>query len=334
MLLSTGAPVGLRVDRRSTGSVIHMMRYFMLLFLFVLTSCSASPSRELLTPTPSPGSTSASTTSTPVPAQSTESEVPTPQSTRTLDPCTSGKGTMTSLRIRDPRLIRDLEFQVFLPPCYYENKNTRYPTLYLLHGLNQTGEQWDHLGIDETALHLFESDEIQPMIIVMPWERTGLDMESALVEVLLPYIEGRYRTCVDPNCRAIGGISRGGGLALQIVLQYANLFGSLGMHSPAVIHSESWLAYRLKSTPLDQLPRIWIDIGRKDSLRSPAQKLLDLLDNFEVPYSWHLSDGEHNDEYWSSQLESYLRWYNEGWLAFPVDETGTPIQSHPSGLIE
>ena len=241
---------------------------------------------------------------------------------------------MTSLRIRDPRLIRDLEFQVFLPPCYYENKNTRFPTLYLLHGLNQTGEQWDHLGMDETALNLLESDEIQPMIIVMPWERTGLDMESALVDVLLPYIEGRYRTCVDPGCLAIGGLSRGGGLALQIALQNPNLFGSLGMHSPAVLHSDSWLAYQLKNTPMEQLPRIWIDIGRKDSLRSPIEKLLDLLDDLKVPYFWHLSDGEHNDEYWISQLESYLRWYNEGWLDFETNEMGTPTQSHPPGLIE
>ena len=334
MLLLTGAPVGLRVDRRSTGSVIHMMRYFMLLFLFVLTSCGAPPSRELRTPTPSPRSTSSSPTSTPVPTQRIEPDSPILQAMEAFDLCTSDKGTMTPLRIRDPRLIRDLEFQVFLPPCYYENKNTRYPTLYLLHGLNQTGEQWDHLGIDETTLHLLESDEIQPMIIVMPWERTGLDMESALVDVLLPYIEGRYRTCVDPGCRAIGGLSRGGGLALQIALQNTDLFGSLGMHSPAVIHSESWLAYRLKNTPLDQLPSIWIDIGRKDSLRSPTEKLLVLLDDFKVPYSWHLSDGEHNDEYWISQLESYLRWYNEGWLDFENNEMGTPTKSLPPGLIE
>ena len=311
------------------------MRYFMmLLFLFVLTSCGAPPSRELRTPTPSTRSTSSSPTSTPFPTQIIELESPTPQAMDALDLCTSDKGTMTSLRIRDPRLIRDLEFQVFLPPCYYENKNIRYPTLYLLHGLNQTGEQWDHLGIDETALHLLESDEFQPMIIIMPWERTGLDMESALVDVLLPYIEGRYRTCVDPGCRAIGGLSRGGGLALQIALKNANLFGSLGMHSPAVINSDSWLAYRLKNRTLDQLPRIWIDIGGKDSLRSSTENLLDLLDDFEVPYSWHLSDGEHNDEYWISQLESYLRWYNEGWLDFDTDDAGTPTQSLPPGLIE
>ena len=238
------------------------------------------------------------------------------------------------MRIQDPRLVRDLEFQVFLPPCYYEDKNSRFPTLYLLHGLNQTGEQWDDLGIDETAQYLLKSDEILPMIIIMPWERTGLDMEIALVEVLLPYIEGRYRTCSDPNCRAIGGLSRGGGLALKIVLQHANLFGSLGMHSPAVLQSDSWLAYRLKNTSLDLLPRVWVDIGRKDSLRSPTEKFLELLDDFKVPYSWHLSDGEHSDEYWISHLESYLRWYDEGLLAFQSEGIEIPILSNPPGLIK
>ncbi len=334
MLLLTGAPVGLRADRRSTGSVIHMMRYLMLLLLFVLTSCGASPSREIRTPTPSPHSPSSSPASTTVPAQRVETASPTLPRTEALEPCAADEGTMTSMKIQDPRLIRDLEFQVFLPPCYYENKNTRYPILYLLHGLNQTGEQWDLLGIDETALRLLQSEEIRPMIIVMPWERTGLDMNFVVVEVLLPYIEGRYRTCVDPGCRAIGGLSRGGGLALQIALQNENTFGSLGLHSPAILSSETWFTNRLKTTIADRLPRMRIDIGRKDSLRSPVEIFMSLLDGFDVPYTWVLSDGEHNDAYWSSHLESYLRWYNDGWLDFEIDEMGTPTKSLPPGLIE
>ena len=38
------------------------------------------------------------------------------------------------------------EFRIYLPPCYEEKAEQRYPVLYLLHGQTFTDDQWVRLG--------------------------------------------------------------------------------------------------------------------------------------------------------------------------------------------
>jgi enterochelin esterase-like enzyme len=39
----------------------------------------------------------------------------------------------------------------------------------------------------------------------------------------------------------------------------------------------------------------------------------ELLDQLEIPHEWQLNPGNHTEDYWSSHVEEYLRWYAAPW---------------------
>jgi S-formylglutathione hydrolase FrmB len=114
--------------------------------------------------------------------------------------------------------------------------------------------------------------------------------------------------------RAIGGLSRGAGWALRIALQRADEFAAVGLHSPAVIMPDLFLLpIWLEDVPPAWRPRVWIDIGERDSLRRSTEELVGLLEDIGLPLEWRLRPGEHTPEYWSNHMDEYLAWYTQDW---------------------
>jgi enterochelin esterase-like enzyme len=183
----------------------------------------------------------------------------------------------------------------------------------LLHGLQASNDQWDAIGIDIAADELINNQEIPPFIIVMPWHKTGIDLEEALVNILLPYIDQAYDT--DPNrlSRAIGGVSRGGGWALRLGLSHPELFSAVGLHSPATFYNNLYIHYWVDQIPNGRIPRIWIDIGEEDPLYKEVKELMDYLQEHGVSFTHSISNGGHTLDYWTTQVRTYLRWYALGW---------------------
>jgi enterochelin esterase-like enzyme len=279
--------------------------------LLLLSACASYPAASpAVQPHPTPTHTPAPTlTATPVVS-------PTPSGTAspTEPTCIHQPGQIITAEIEDPGLPRSLPYRVYLPPCYGQEPDTRYPTLYLLHGLASTDSQWDDLGVNETADALISSGEVAPFLIVMPWERRGLEFETAIADFLVPAIDRMYQTLPYRSGRALGGISRGAGWTLRIGLQHPEAFGSLGLHSPAVLTPDLYaIPAWVQDIPSGGLPRIWIDAGDHDVLRSSTEELLSILDAEGVAYTWHLFPGYHEAAYWSAHLEEYLRWYAAPW---------------------
>ena len=219
----------------------------------------------------------------------------------------------------DPALPRSLPYRIYLPPCYGRPEIQGYPVLYLLHGLERTDSHWDDLGADEAANRLIAAGDAPPFLMVMPWERKGLDFESALVDFLLPAIERTYRALPDRSGRAMAGISRGAGWALRIGTNHPEVFGAVGLHSPAVLVPDLYnLPGLLAGLPPDSLPNLWIDIGDRDPLLVSALRLAALLDQQEVRYSWRLYPGWHAEDYWAAHMQVYLRWHVAQWQELPV----------------
>jgi enterochelin esterase-like enzyme len=188
------------------------------------------------------------------------------------------------------------------------------PVLYLLHGLGGDDQQWLALGLAETADQLMESEAIPPLLIVLPWQRTGLEDEKAIIEGLLPHIEDEYRIQTASSGRAIGGLSRGGGWAFRLGLKYSDRFSQIGLHSPALLSGdltsmELWLADEAES----DIPRIWMDIGDQDSLLSAAREIEERFMELDVDYEFSIRPGDHLAIYWESNLREYLIWYSKGW---------------------
>lgn len=211
------------------------------------------------------------------------------------------------------------EFRIYLPPCYDEKTNQRYPVLYLLHGQTYTDDQWIRLGAVTITDSLILPGESIPFIIVFPddhyWNLPpGPGFGQRLVDVLIPYIDSMYRTLPDRNHRAIGGMSRGAGWALRLGLSRWDLFGTIGLHSLAVLQKDSseiraWLA----EIPLGSRPRVFMDIGDNDQELEMAQIVETQFNNYGLTHEWHLYSGAHTEEYWSAHVDEYIQWYADGW---------------------
>ena len=267
-------------------------------FLFPSPTLSPSPS-----PSPNP-------TYTPSP-------IPSPERLA----CWDEGGRIEQGDLRTKILPLPLGFRVYLPPCYDQLPENRYPVLYLIHGQNFNDDQWDRLGVDETADELIAAQEIPALLIVMPrdrsWSQPTEDMfGQAVAEQLLPWIDQNYRTRPMREYRAIGGLSRGAGWALHIGLSRWESFGSIGLHSLPVFWTDlpdikAWL----DAIPHKSLPRIYMDLGDKDrpQISKSAIWFEELLTEKNIPHEWHLYPGYHEEAYWGDHVEDYIRWYTRNW---------------------
>ncbi|WEV40254.1 alpha/beta fold hydrolase [Lactobacillus sp. ESL0681] len=141
------------------------------------------------------------------------------------------------------KLHMDWDYDVYLPAGYNANSNKRYPVLYMMHGVD---------GNHRNLLERFNSQQIldglihrknEKMIVVfidgfnsfyINQKNGGMQMESAIVDDLIPTINKLYKTKTDPNSTAIGGISMGGYGAARLALKYPTIFNKAVLISPAV----------------------------------------------------------------------------------------------------
>ncbi len=242
-----------------------------------------------------------------------------PSATPSAPPlCLSRPGQLVDGVIDTALLPKLMTYHVYLPPCYAEEPERRYPVLYLLHGQTYTEDQWIRLGVPSTADRLIAAGDMTPFIIVFPYDYSYLQpsqyrFEDVFLNLLIPQIDMAYRTIPDVAHRAIGGLSRGGAWALHLGIHHPDVFGAIGAHSPAIFYSDGTLPLRLSKIPPDQLPRIYIDVGDADSELQTSRNFKQFLDKFNVPYEWHEYVGFHDEAYWSAHVEEYLRWYAQGW---------------------
>lgn len=229
-------------------------------------------------------------------------------------------------------LGRDLPYEVYLPPGYADSSR-RYPTLYLLHGMNGSCESWASIGLAPAADRLIREGRIQPMLVVMPEGEKGYWLNHAdggprwgdyLLDEVVPLVDSTYRTLPARQSRAIGGNSMGGHGALQTALNHPDLFAVVGAHSPGLRrYTETFPFfgdpdYFAEHDPLTlarvsgDLGRIaiWVDTGEEDPWRGRAQELHDILAARGAPHEWRLFEGKHDRAYWHDHLGDYLLFYS------------------------
>ncbi len=288
-----------------------------------LAACAPSPGQALAveaTSIPTQTRTMAAQvpTSTPSPIPE-EKEAPNPNF-ETVD-CTQKEGSMQLFELESSFLDQGLQFRIFIPPCYQEQKQRNFPVLYLIHGQTFNDDQWDRLGADEAAQQLIADGEASPFLIVMPFDlsyaQPSIDpFAEAFINELVPFIDATFRTIDEAEYRAIGGLSRGASWAIHFALRYPEIFSAVGGHSPPIFREDAPLVRKwLEEIPPELMPRIWLDIGEKDqvAILDSAIWFEGLLSEQNIPHEWHLFPGNHNEAYWSSHVELYLRWYTQYW---------------------
>ena len=297
--------------RMITRQAILFMTYASL--LAGLSACS--PSNDMIaTQTVIPTTATLAVTSTPSPTPA----IPTPLTCLTVPGLIKQDVVATT---NPPQ-----EFLIYLPPCYENYADARFPALYLLHGITYNQDQWVRIGTPEIADQLIHSNEVHPFIIVFPDDRYWNSPASAgfgdrLINRLIPYVDENYRTIPNRKYRSLGGLSYGGGLTVELGFEHPELFGSLGLHSPAVLKENApYVENNIKNTADETRPRLWFDIGDRDTELGSGQLLEEILTRNNYIHEFHLFSGDHTEKYWRAHVEQYLRWYAQGWLEKPVEQ--------------
>lgn len=292
--------------------------YFVLIAVVALVSCQGQGKEAI--------PTARATLAIPTRAEPGPTETATPPETETAESeldedCRQGAGRMEFFDLQSEYLDAGLQFRAWLPPCYDEQTEGRFPVLYLIHGQTFNDDQWYRLGADEAAAQGISAGHYAPFIIVMPFDLASAQPSAdpfgeAFIKELLPFVDANLRTLSEREYRAVGGLSRGASWALHLALRYPELFGAVGGHSPPVfVEDAPQMEEILDAIPIGLMPRIWLDIGENDqqAILNSAIWFEALLTERGIPHQWQLFQGFHDEEYWASHVEQYLDWYTQGW---------------------
>ena len=208
---------------------------------------------------------------------------------------------------------------IYTPPGY--SKNTKYPVLYLLHGIGGDEKEWLNGGQPQVILDdLYTENKIEPMIVVMPNGRAMKDdratgnifdkekveafatFEKDLLKDLIPFIEKNYPVIKDPEHRAIAGLSMGGGQSLNFGLGNLDKFAWVGGFSSAPNTKKGEELVPDPAKAKQQLKLLWISCGDKDGLIGFSQRTHNYLVNNNVPHIYYVDHGYHDFKVWKNSL--------------------------------
>jgi S-formylglutathione hydrolase FrmB len=239
---------------------------------------------------------------------------------------------------------KNLPYNVVLPTHYQASLTTRYPVLYLLHGLTGHYTDWTtRTNVSDYAAHY-------GLIVVTPegndgWYTNSAGVpadkyESYILEELIPDVDKRYRTIQARYGRAIAGLSMGGYGALKFGLKFPGTFVFAGSMSGALA-APGWGASDLKDPGavrdsvlsvfgaagsetrkandifqivrdvsagrVAALPYLYLDCGTEDGLLGDNQQFAGLLREKKIPHEYRELPGNHSWAYWDQQVREVLK---------------------------
>jgi len=154
-----------------------------------------------------------------------------------------------TIEINSSYLQKKVKIAVVTPKSY-QTGQTRYATLYLLHGGYGKFSDWLMNTPDKNLVHRL-CDEYN-LIFVLPDGGIGgyyLDSpinptsqyESFIIKEVIPKVDATYRSINDRKSRVISGLSMGGHGALYLSTRNPELFCAVGSMSGAVdINTDHW----------------------------------------------------------------------------------------------
>ena len=230
---------------------------------------------------------------------------------------------------------------VYTPAGYDRNdRKTKYPVLYLLHGGGGDEDAWSTLGRTCQILdNLIAQGKAKPMLVVMPngnpnqyaaqtlgipvktdvkTYASGFDNYSSLVADIVPYIEKKYNVIKNRKGRAVAGLSMGGGQSFFIAFRNPDKFANVGIFSSGLIGSAA-----IGGAPFDaenHFPGFYTDpkynvfdvlylsCGEQDGR---IDGMLDFKSKLEANHFngvvWEQYPGNHEWKVWRRNLASFVQ---------------------------
>ncbi|MDA0587241.1 MAG: alpha/beta hydrolase-fold protein [Planctomycetota bacterium] len=222
-----------------------------------------------------------------------------------------------------PSMKIDVGYCIYLPPGYDDAKNreTRYPTVFYLHG-GRPGSELKSVKLASQFHEHISSGKVPPMIYVfvnggpvshynMPDMKNGMG-EDVFVKELIPHVDATYRTIGKRAGRGLEGFSQGGRGTTRIMFKHPHLFGSAapggaghstekriseenGKESENLIFTPGDNTYDLarefaKLNPRPKLP-ILIHVGTKGFNYENNLAYMEFLDSLKIPYKRLIVEG-------------------------------------------
>lgn len=211
-------------------------------------------------------------------------------------------------------------------------------TVFLLNGFGGCHRDW----IDR-APRVGELADRFGMVLVCPNGRNswywnsplnpGMQMESAITEDVVPYIDSHYPTVNDPKKRAVSGLSMGGHGAFWLGSRHPDIFGAIGAMSggvdivpfpkswkmatqlgPYETNKERWRQHSVMSC-IPALKangqKIIFDCGVDDFFAGVNNELHRRLVDEKIPHDFTSRPGAHSWNYWRNSILYHLTFFNE-----------------------
>jgi putative tributyrin esterase len=256
---------------------------------------------------------------------------------------TSANGRVETIRFQSKLVNTTLPYNVILPTGYETSKTTRYPVLYLLHGLTGHYSDWT------ARTNVADYAAAYRMIVVMPegndsWYIDSANVptikyESYILKELIPDVQQRYRTIEARYGRSIAGLSMGGYGAIKFGLKSPFTFVFAASMSGAFVvprlaekdTPESWaeslkvfgpvgretrrandlfeIVEKLTPARVSSLPYFYFDCGTEDSplIFSSNRALAALMLEKKIAHEFRQLPGDHSWAYWDRQVQDILK---------------------------
>jgi len=250
------------------------------------------------------------------------------------------------IELKSELLGRTINYRILYPPSYQnpENRERRYPVIYLLHGLSGESGNWlEKTGVAQYAMRY-------DLFIVMVDGANGWYTDSAtkpadkyesyILRELIPDVEKRFRVSTQREGRAIAGLSMGGYGAIKFGLKHPEMF-ALAASMSGAFTAASWtekdlkdpgvmrdsvlqtfgppgsptraandvirLAREVPANQISTLPFLYIDCGTEDFLFNDSREFASLLVGLKIPHEYRQLPGTHSWPYWDAELQEILK---------------------------
>lgn len=241
-------------------------------------------------------------------------------------------------RFHSEILPDDRAILVYLPEIYVEQRERRFPVLYLQDGQNLfdvrtsyiAGHTWNaHI----TADRLTRAGQMEPVILVglsntgprrmAEYTPTrdirlgggeGKNYGRFLIDEVKPFIDRTYQTLAGPENTGLGGSSLGGLISLYLGFERPDIFGKLAVMSPSLWWNDRTILTTVGRKEPVPKPRIWLDMGTAEGIRHIRDA--ELLNQLLLDRGWHIDDdlvflkvkgAIHNEDAWAERFDQVLR---------------------------
>lgn len=238
-----------------------------------------------------------------------------------------------------PELNNSRNIRVYLPGTYNEGNDRRYPVLYMHDGQNIFSDS-NHLfgtawNVDTAEEQLVKNGLIPEIIIVgvdnnsdrsneychvapemydagrmglLDYDNKknpkGKEYEHFLINIVKEYVDSNYKTLTDRDNTALMGSSLGGLVTYFIGMRHPEVFGKLGIVSPAF----HWLDFSSLLKAPECSMKIWIDagVGEGHYIENSRKVVTNLMNQGLRPKEniayYLVPDAMHNEKCWAERI--------------------------------